>query len=149
MPSGRSKPFQAAVIAALLPALFGVSYAYRPVVENGPIVCVSRLIWGVPCPGCGLTRAFCFMSHGEFDAAIRFNAIAPLAALYLGALCLYYFLGAVRGAPPAWPTDAIASGALVVAMTYWAGRLVEFFACGDGVGALWRDNGIARLLRLF
>jgi uncharacterized protein DUF2752 len=149
MPSGRSRGWRIAAVAAVLPALFAASYAYRPRVEDGPIVCGSRLLWGVPCPGCGLTRAFCFMSHGEFEAALRFNALAPVAAAYLGALWLYYLLFAARGVPPAWPTDAIASSALVVSLTYWAGRLTEFFACGDGLGVMWRENGVARLLGLF
>jgi hypothetical protein len=149
MRSGRSRALRTAVVVALLPALFAVSYVYRPYVESGPVVCGSRLLWGVPCPGCGLTRAFSFMSHGEFGAAMRFNALAPLAAAYLAALWLYYVLYAARGEPPAWPTNGIASGALVVSLTYWAGRLVEFFACGDGAGTIWRDNAIARLLRLF
>lgn len=147
MRSGRSRTLRAAAVAALLPLAFFAAVAGRPRVEDGPIVCVSRLFWGVPCPGCGLTRAFCFMAHGEFEAAIRFNAMAPLAAAYLGAIWLYYVLAAARDVPPAWPTDAIAAGALVVTLTFWAGRLVEFFACSDGLGTIWRDNGIARLLR--
>lgn len=149
MPSGRSRVLRTAVVAGLLPAFFVASYVYRPHVEHGPIVCVSRLMWGVPCPGCGLTRAFCFMTHGEFEPAIRFNALAPLAAVYLGVLWIYYLIEAWRGAPPAWPTGRIAAGAMVVTVTFWSGRLVEFFACADGLHVMWRDNGIARLLRLF
>jgi len=149
MPSGRSRILKTAAVAAVLPALFVASYLYRPKVEDGPVICASRLMWGVPCPGCGLTRAFCFMSHGEFEAALQFNPLAPVAALYVGAIWLYYVLFVSRGGPPAWPTDKIAASAMVVAMTFWAGRLVEFFACADGVRAMWRDNGIARLLRLF
>ena len=149
MRSGRSRTLRIAAIAAILPAFFLFAYAWRPRVEHGPVVCVSRLLWGVPCPGCGLTRAFCFMAHGEFDAAFRVNAMAPLAAVYLGALWLYYLIAAARGAPPAWPTDAIASGALVVTGTFWAGRLVDFFACSDGLGTMWRENGIARLIGWF
>jgi hypothetical protein len=87
------------------------------------------------------------MAHGEFGAALRFNALAPLAAAYLGAVWLYYLIAAARDVPPAWPTGAIAAGALVVMLAYWAGRLVDFFACSDGLGTIWRDNGIARLIR--
>ena len=148
MPSGRSRVPRTLAVAALLPALFVASYAYRPHVEDGPVVCVSRLTWGVPCPGCGLTRAFCFLSHGEVGDAIRFNATAPLAVLYVGAIWLYYVINAWRGAPPAWPTGRIAEGALVVTLAFWAGRLAEFFACSDGLGTMWRENGIARLLRI-
>lgn len=147
MRSGRSRSLRVAAIAAILPLAFLAAWAWRPRVESGPIVCASRLLWGVPCPGCGLTRAFCFMARGEFEAAVRFNATAPLAAAYMGAIWLYYLLAAARGAPPAWPTETIAASALVVTMAFWGGRLVDFFACSDGLATIWRDNGIARLIR--
>ena len=38
-----------------------------------PSICSSRLLFGINCPGCGLTRAFIAISHGQFQAAWNFN----------------------------------------------------------------------------
>lgn len=39
-----------------------------------PESCASRRITGYDCPGCGLTRSFISISHGEFQRAWEFNA---------------------------------------------------------------------------
>lgn len=45
-------------------------------------VCLWRAVFGVPCPGCGMTRAFVALACGDFHAAWRFNpgsfAVAPI-----------------------------------------------------------------------
>jgi hypothetical protein len=38
-----------------------------------PSACATKVIFGVDCPGCGLTRAFISISHGEFLKAWNFN----------------------------------------------------------------------------
>ncbi|MEM9940559.1 MAG: DUF2752 domain-containing protein [Planctomycetota bacterium] len=38
-----------------------------------PPTCVSRIILGVNCPGCGMTRAFISVSHGAWCQAWKFN----------------------------------------------------------------------------
>ncbi len=43
-----------------------------------PESCPSKLLWGFPCPGCGLTRSFVAMSRGEVLRAHRFNAMGPV-----------------------------------------------------------------------
>jgi hypothetical protein len=43
-----------------------------------PETCMSRLIFGISCPGCGLTRSFVAMAHGEFHLAIRANPMGPV-----------------------------------------------------------------------
>lgn len=42
-------------------------------VKEGPCLCVFKTVTGRECPGCGLTRAFFHLLHGEWDAAVRFN----------------------------------------------------------------------------
>ncbi len=50
-----------------------VSFFYRSEGLPGLQVCWFRGLTSWPCPGCGLTRAFCAISHGDFAAAWKFN----------------------------------------------------------------------------
>lgn len=41
--------------------------------------CPIRYGIGIPCPGCGLSRATLELLHGHFDHALRIHAFAPIA----------------------------------------------------------------------
>jgi len=43
-----------------------------------PSMCLSESVWHVQCPGCGLTRSFICMAHGDFGSAYDFNRVGPL-----------------------------------------------------------------------
>lgn len=74
---------------------------------DGPILCFVRRIIGLPCPGCGMTRAFCALSQGNPGEALRLNLLAfpllllltvapPVAGyeIWHGQRCVWYrFLG--------------------------------------------------------
>ena len=71
------------VIAVCLGAL-AAAFAYSPYVFDGPVVCPLHGISGLPCPGCGLTRAFCALAKGDVAGALAFNAFSiPLALLFI------------------------------------------------------------------
>lgn len=40
-----------------------------------PPSCPSREFFGTSCPGCGLTRSFVYLAHGEWDASLRVNRV--------------------------------------------------------------------------
>ena len=44
--------------------------------------CYSRVIFGIDCPGCGLTRSFISMGNLDFEAAFAFNPAGPIAFLF-------------------------------------------------------------------
>lgn len=56
---------------------------YAPWVEHGPPLCPLRLAVGLPCPACGLTRAFCSLVQADWQAALSANLLClPLALLF-------------------------------------------------------------------
>jgi hypothetical protein len=48
-------------------------------------LCPMASSLGIPCPGCGLTRATLALLHGDVGAALRFHPlVAVLAPLFIG-----------------------------------------------------------------
>ncbi len=39
-----------------------------------PPSCMTKYLYGLDCPGCGMTRAFISISHGQLEQAWNFNA---------------------------------------------------------------------------
>jgi hypothetical protein len=95
-----------------------------------------------------MTRALGCVTHGRFVEAFQFNAIWPLILGYLAMLWIYQILQTKRGEPPRWPTYRIGGIALIVLLSFWAVRLVWFFAHG-GLAVMAHDNAISRLIRFF
>lgn len=48
-----------------------------------PDSCSSRRLLGVDCPGCGLTRAFICISHGQLSEAWKFNRASFVIYLFV------------------------------------------------------------------
>lgn len=65
--------------------------------------CPLFVTTGFACPGCGLTRGFHALFHGDISAAFGYNALIPLFILIFAFFYLSLFLVAVRGhAFPKW-----------------------------------------------
>lgn len=43
-----------------------------------PEICGFRNLTGWSCPGCGLTRSWTYLAHGELGAALRMNWLGPI-----------------------------------------------------------------------
>jgi hypothetical protein len=55
-------------------------------------VCPTALFFGIPCPGCGLTRATLALFRGDIRQALGFHPLVPvLAPLFVGALAKVLF----------------------------------------------------------
>ncbi len=52
---------------------------------------------GFACPGCGMTRGFHALFHGDIVTAVDYNALIPIFVLIFGYLFLSLVLFAVRG----------------------------------------------------
>ncbi len=48
-----------------------------------PHTCMSRMLFGLNCPGCGLTRSFVHLAEGEWAAAWRCHRLGGLMAAVL------------------------------------------------------------------
>lgn len=92
-------------------------------------ICPFKQVTGLPCPGCGATRAAYQLMHGNLNAAIQFNALAVFVIfpLMLGA----YLAWAIPkfGGPqfiklrmPNW----LAWSLLGVLAVWWVVRLLPF-----------------------
>lgn len=54
--------------------------------------CPFFRVTGIPCPGCGLTRAVILLLKGDLQASLRFHAFAPIVLLSAVALVLVLLL---------------------------------------------------------
>jgi hypothetical protein len=86
--------------------------------------CPVAELLGLPCPGCGLTRAWLALSRGDLAGALRLHPLSPLvlpvAAVLLGREIWRF----VRGAPPALRPDAVRQHRIkrAVARRTWRAR---------------------------
>lgn len=68
-------------------------------------LCPLFALTGLACPGCGLTRGFHALFHGDLARAFHFNALIPLWAVIISWVWLSLLLLAVRGRGLSmWPT---------------------------------------------
>lgn len=51
--------------------------------EPLPDVCSSRSLFGVDCPGCGMSRAFISISNLEIERALAFNSASLIVYLFV------------------------------------------------------------------
>lgn len=54
--------------------------------------CPFKMITGIDCPGCGLTRAFCCILLCDFSAAVQYHPLSPLIFTELVYLVYYQFI---------------------------------------------------------
>ena len=78
------------VISALIPA---------SAADDGPILCPFRLMTGLPCPGCGLTRSWIALVHGDISGSLAAHPFGG-AFMFLGvALILAVGVALIRRRP--------------------------------------------------
>jgi len=60
-------------------------------------VCPIYALTGFACPGCGLTRGFHALFHGDIPTALHFNVLIPIWTLIFAGSLVSLLLYAVRG----------------------------------------------------
>lgn len=94
----------AAGVAAITAGSGAVAY-FDPSKVNFLPVCPLFTLTGFACPGCGLTRGFHALFHGDILTAVDFNALIPLWVLVFGYIFVSLVFVTVRGKGlPMWLT---------------------------------------------
>ena len=122
-------------------------------------LCPMAGVLGIPCPGCGLTRATLALLRGDFRSALSLHplvfVLAPLFSWAMGSALVGYVRGPVqRGAQNPWfasrSATALATGLLVLTLGVWGARFcgyfggpvhVETYASWTSTRALGRSSG--------
>ena len=99
-PRRQAGPAATVGLAAAGLAALAVACAVSPErAESGPVLCPFRLATGLPCPGCGLTRSWVFIAHGDFGAALRVNPFGYLTMAAAVALIAVVTAAVLGGRP--------------------------------------------------
>jgi hypothetical protein len=114
-------PWALAGLAGL--AGLALLHVWVPDPDPARAFCFSRRFLGLPCPGCGLTRAFAHLAKGEWSAALAAHPLAPVLAAEAAVAWLLWGVGLRRTLPrPHWVVP-VALGHLAVLCALWLGRL--------------------------
>jgi hypothetical protein len=62
-------------VAVILGGLAALALMPTAWLERSPSVCLYWNVFGVHCPGCGMTRAFSALLHADFARALSFNKL--------------------------------------------------------------------------
>lgn len=87
--------------------------------------CIARILFGIPCPACGLTRAALAALRLDFATALRWNPLAPALIAATGVTVALAFFASEA----AWRRAVmIVTGAAGVALVLvWALRFAGLF----------------------
>lgn len=93
-------------------------------------ICPSALFAGVPCPGCGLTRAALLLLSGDVAGATSQNPLAVIVCPLLGgaagyASLLYVWRGRVEA--NRWHADKILIASMLALTAVWLARWAGYF----------------------
>lgn len=90
-------PRAAAVTGAAL-LLLGLLAAFATTYTKGPVACPFRVVTGLPCPTCGLTRCAGLIMTGHSGAAFRLNPFDAFSILVAApAAAVLWVLNRTRG----------------------------------------------------
>ncbi|GAB24176.1 MAG TPA: DUF2752 domain-containing protein [Gordonia polyisoprenivorans] len=99
----RTPRLAASEIAAVVGvAGVGVACALSPAgIEHGPILCPFRLVTGLPCPGCGLTRSWVYGVHGDWSQSFAAHPFGlPMIAAIVALAITVVIARVTRRRPP-------------------------------------------------
>lgn len=135
-PVGRRLP--ALTVAAGGAAVLCVAGAWSTSgVTSGPVTCLFRHFTGLPCPGCGLTRSFVMLAHGDVSKAFGYNLMGPFFFAVIVAsvaLALWVLLTGKTRAISQWGDLVFGKVGLTVVGLWLVYGVVRMISAGAGLG---------------
>ncbi len=106
------------------------------------VLCPFRQLTGLPCPGCGMTRALNALAHGQWELAFSFHPLSPIVAagvLFLGISAVFTGCLPPQARLHRWSligeriltTPWFPRLLLVLALGAWMIRMISMFASGE------------------
>jgi hypothetical protein len=96
--------------------------------------CPTALLLGVPCPGCGLTRATLLLFSGDIVGALRMHPLVPILlpafVIPIGYAAYEYVRGPRRDARSPWQARWVTPTAIVLGVLMfgvWGLRFAGYF----------------------
>ena len=110
--------------------------------------CPGAALFGVPCPGCGLSRAASLLLHGDLQGALLLHPLSPVLVPLVLAAATRAAFEHVRGAAPAVHTGRAARGLrrsqrllswllVGLVLVVWAARFLGAFGGPVQVISAW------------
>ncbi|MFY9824848.1 MAG: DUF2752 domain-containing protein [Thermoanaerobaculia bacterium] len=104
-----------------------VLHVWTPAGDAASSICLLRRFFHLPCPGCGMTRAFAALAKGDWSATVALHPLAPVLAAEL--VLVWAAWGVALCSPPAlrWvrlvKVDALLLANLGALLALWLGRV--------------------------
>jgi len=136
-------------LVALWALVFVVSFVYRP--EFGFVICPFRRLWGIPCPGCGLTRSFVAFAHGCWSDAFRFHLLGPafyVIGIFMLLRSVYELWSGYEVSIPSFThhRNFFSIVLLMIVLIAWLLKLGALYHSGDLLTA-WRSGFAFRFIQ--
>lgn len=102
---------------------------FNPVTAGFFPQCPLYQMTGFACPGCGLTRGFHALFHGDIVTAIDYNALIPFYAFIFGYLLFSMMFTAIRGRGLSWRVfhPKLMYGFLFIALAFAIVRNLPYY----------------------
>jgi hypothetical protein len=128
----RSSPVERALAAAgvgVMSVGAAAVWYFEPAKSGLFPACALFTMTGFACPGCGLTRGFHALFHGDIAGALGYNALIPLFVAIFGFFFLSMFWLAIRGKGfPKWSVSLpVLYGMLGVLLVFGVVRNLPYY----------------------
>lgn len=115
---GKNKAEYLAVAAAA-----SAVYAAMVWLAGSKTLCFYKNVFGIPCPGCGLTRAIVWFFRGDPARAFAFHPLFPLVILCLSVIVFRAFGPFKR----LYHNQVFWIGSLILLVGVWIARMYFYF----------------------
>ncbi len=100
-----------------------LAYGLLVYLSGNSSICIFKVYTGLPCPGCGMTRAFLSVFHGDISGAFVWHPLWPLVVLGP----IVYFISSKLGEKGLKFKSFIIYSSLVLLITVYIIRMVLYF----------------------